>query len=107
MSKYTKCVFERILDDGTIEWYMPDERGLMANIVGDLNKNRFTKKGYIIAKRGLTSNYPSIIFPNKDRDAGELIRTDPKIWSVNAAVFFEAYPELRNMPTRCKCVDIH
>lgn len=84
---------------------MPDKEGSMTNIIGDLNKDRFIKKGYIIAKRGLTSNSPSIIFPNKDRDAGELIRTDPKTWSVNASVFFEVYPELRNVP-RCKCQDI-
>ncbi len=106
MSKHTKCIFEKNLADGKITWYMPDEEGFMANILGDLNKDRFIKKGYIIAKKGLTSNYPSIIFPNKDRDAGELIRTFPNTWSINASVFFEVYPELRNIP-RCRCEDIH
>lgn len=101
MPKYN-CVFEKELKDGRIKWYMPEETGVVVNILGDLNTERFTKKGYIVARRGLTSNNPSIIFPNRDRDAGELIFRDPKTWSINTSVFFETYPELRDTPM-CKC----
>ncbi len=106
MARETVCVFESELKDGTINWFV-GKSGTMAHILGKLNQKRFTDKGYHVYKRGLTSNRPSILFPNKDRDAGERLmeqsETSQEQWEVNVTTFFEAYPELRERPIKCSC----
>ena len=100
------CVFESELRDGKIRWFT-EKSGQMVHVVGKLDINRFDSKGYIVAKKGLTSNRPSIIFPNKDRDAGEMMShpsdSSGEQWEVNSTVFYEVYPELRGKDIVCSC----
>lgn len=100
------CIFESELKDGTIRWFT-EKSGQMVHIVGKLNINRFENKNYIVAKKGLTSNRPSIIFPNKDRDAGEMMSypsyKEGEQWEVNSTVFYEVYSELRGKDIKCSC----
>ena len=61
-------------------------------------------KNYIVAKKGLASNHPSIMFPNKDRDTGEMMSfpsyKEGEQWEVNSTVFYEVYQELRRKDIR-------
>ena len=105
------CIFESELKDGKINWFI-GKSGHMVHIIGKLNYDRFTEKSYHISKRGLTSNNPSVIFPSKDRDAGEQIwPSDPdsiygEQWEINYTSFFEVYPELRGKSMNCSCKNV-
>jgi len=106
VKKYQACVYKTKLPDGDIEWWVVTDpaplAGIISYIEGEINEERFKKKGYHIIK-----GYNVIMSPAEDRLVAE--RTYSRIhkgrdaWSVDAYAIFEVYPELYEEVKKGKC----
>lgn len=104
--KYEACVYETDLPDGKIEWWIITEpaplAGIIAYIEGEINEERFKKKGYHIIKE-----YNVIMSPAEDRLVAEKtysrIHRGGDAWSVDTYVLFDIYPELYEEVKKGKC----